>query len=81
MPMHPSDVLGAKHVPAIIGGHIPLDICAFTPHPLAQALSQQPVVRSLRERVRFAFLQGSQHQQQHGDGKQTRTNESGSSSS
>ena len=78
--MHFSDILWAKHVPAIRGGHIPLDICAFTPHPLAQALSQQPVVHSLRERVHFAFLQRSQHQQQHGDGKHTRTNESGSSS-
>ena len=34
----------------------------------------------LLERVHFAFLQRSQHQQQHGDGKHTRTNESGSSS-
>lgn len=35
-------------MPATRGGHIPLGVCSFTPHPLVQALRQQPVVHALR---------------------------------
>lgn len=42
-------------MPATRGGHIALDMCSFTPHPLVQALSQQPVVHSLKREFILLF--------------------------
>lgn len=52
-------------------------------HPSPTGSGSQPTACGplSQERVHFAFLQGSQRQQQHGDEKQTRTKESCSFSS
>lgn len=42
-------------MPATRGGHIPSDMCFFTPHPPVQALSQKPVVQSLRREFILLF--------------------------
>lgn len=42
-------------MPATRGGHIPSDMCSFTPHPPVQALSQKPVVQSLSREFILLF--------------------------